>query len=41
MCLIPENEVNSSAYHLFISIYSRRFDQLSFSFLVNLDLDFF
>lgn len=41
MCLIPENEVNRSAYHLFISIYCRRSDQLAFSFSVNLDLGFF
>lgn len=30
-----------NAYRLFISIYTKRFDQLSFCFSVNLDLDFF
>lgn len=39
MCSIPEHEANSAAYHLFISIYCKRFDQLFF-FSVNFDLDF-
>lgn len=32
MCPIPEHEANSAAYHLFISIYCKRFDQPSFFF---------